>query len=170
MAKKQRAKVPALEAPNAGELDVLSVLWREQLADNKPLQLSEIHARVCARRTQFGDLPPALTTTSSQLRNLVDKKLIAAVTPSSAPRPAVRTRGGYTPPTRSPASSYQVRHDPGEVLLTTFRGLAAAYPEPRRLDALLDFAGALGVSEECLRRLAEVIEQERGGSNKEATK
>jgi hypothetical protein len=169
MAKKPRVEVPVLEAPNAGELDVLSVLWREQLGGNRPLQLSEIHTRVCERRSQFGDPLPALTTTSSQLRSLVDKHLIAAATLASVPRPAVRTRGGYTPPTRASASSYQALHGPGEVLLTTFRGLALAYPESRRLDALLDFARALDLSTEGLRRLAEVIEQEKAGATKEET-
>jgi hypothetical protein len=161
MARKKDAEVPALEAPNAGELDVLHVLWREQLGDNQALQLSEIHRRVCERRRDFGEPEPALTTTSSQLKSLSEKKLIGSGTPSAAPRPVVRTRGGYTPASRATASSYRALHGPGAVLLTTFRGLAAAYPEEQRLDALRDFARALGVSEECLRGLQEVVARER---------
>jgi hypothetical protein len=163
MAKKKDAEVPPLEAPNAGELDVLNVLWRQQLGDDQPLQLSEIHRRVCERRRQFGEPEPALTTTSSQLRSLSEKKLIGGESAPATPLPAVRTRGGYTPPSRASASSYRALHGPGEVLLTTFRGLAAAYPEEQRLDALLDFAHALGVSEDCLRGLQAVVARERAG-------
>src|SRR5260370_28870849 len=105
-----------------------------------------MHRRVCERRRQFGEQEPALTTTSRQLKSLSEKRLIGTGVPTAAPRPPVRTRGGYTPPSRPSASSYRALHGPGEVLLTTFRGLAAAYPEERRLDALLDFARALGVS------------------------
>jgi hypothetical protein len=164
---KKKEEMPALEAPSAGELDVLSVLWREQLGDNHLLQLSEIHRRVCERRRQFGEPEPALTTTSSQLRALADKKLIGTGTPA-ADRPPVRTRGGYTPPSRASAASYRALHGPGEVLFTTFRGLAAAYPQEQRLDALLDFARALGVSEECLRGLQEVVGRERVSGTQEA--
>jgi hypothetical protein len=162
MAKKNDAQAPALEPPNAGELDVLNVLWEEQLGENQALQLSEIHRRVCERRREFGEPEPALTTTSSQLKSLSQKQLIGAAAPGPAPRPAaVRTRGGYTPQSRGSASSYRALHRPGDVLLTTFRGLAAAYPEEKRLDALLDFARALGVSEACLRELCEVVARER---------
>jgi hypothetical protein len=168
MARKKDAEVAALEAPNAGELDVLNVLWREQLGDNQALQLSEIHRRVCERRRQFGEPEPALTTTSSQLKSLSEKTLIGTGASSAPPRPAVRTRGGYTPSSRASASSYRALHGPGAVLLTTFRGLAAAYPEEQRLDALLDFARALGVSDECLRGLHEVVARERAGGTPEA--
>jgi len=167
MAKKKDAEVPALEAPNAGELDVLNVLWHEQLGDDRPLQLSEIHRRVCERRRLFGEPEPALTTTSSQLRSLSEKKLIGTES-AATPRPAVRTRGGYTPPSRTSAGSYRALHGPGAVLLTTFRGLAAAYPKKQRLDVLLDFARALGVSQECLRELQAVVARERAGGTAEA--
>jgi hypothetical protein len=167
MDKKKAARVPALEAPSAGELDVLNVLWSEQLGEGQTLQLSEIHRRVCERRRQFGEAEPALTTTSSQLKSLSEKNLIGAGTPPASPRPAVRTRGGYTPPSRPPASNYRALHGPGDVLLTSFRGLAAAYPEEQRLDALLDFARALGVSEECLRGLQGVVARERAGGTPE---
>jgi len=129
------------------------------------LQLSEIHRRVCERRAavrRTGAGPHH--GTSSQLKSLAEKKLIGAATPAPAPRPAVRTRGGYTPPTRASASSYRALHGPGEVLLTTFRGLAAAYPEEQRLQAVLDVARALGVSRECLRSLHEIVEREKGGN------
>src|SRR2546421_12518422 len=89
-----------------------------------------------------------------------EKKLIGTGSAPATPRPAVRTRGGYTPPSRASASSYRAEHSLGEVLLTTFRGLAAAYPEEQRLDALLDFARALGVSEDCLRGLQAVVARE----------
>jgi hypothetical protein len=164
MGKKNKAGAEALEAPSAGELDVLQVLWSERLGEDQALGLSEIHRRVCERRRQMGEPEPALTTTSSQLKSLSEKKLIGAGTQGSAPRPAVRTRGSYTPPSRPGASSYRALHEPGEVLFTSFRGLAAAYPEAKRLDALLDFARALGVSEECLRGLQEVVEREKGNS------
>jgi hypothetical protein len=49
-----------------------------------------------------------------------------------------------------------------------FRGLAAAYPEEQRLDALLDFVRALGVSDECLRGLHEVVARERAGGTPDA--
>jgi hypothetical protein len=170
MTRKKDDEVPALEAPSAGELDVLSVLWHEQLGDNQLLQLSEIHRRVCERRRQFGEPEPALTTTSGQLRSLSDKKLIGpgATQGSGTPRPPLRTRGGYTPPSRASAASYRALHGPGEVLFTTFRGLAAAYPEEKRLDALLDFARALGVSDACLRGLQEVVGRERASGTTEA--
>src|SRR5262249_51865040 len=103
MAKKKDAEVPALEAPNAGELDVLNVLCREPLGDDQALQLSEIHRRVCERRRLFGEPEPALTTTSSQLRSLSEKRLIGGEAAPATPRPIVRTRGGYTPPSRASA-------------------------------------------------------------------
>jgi predicted transcriptional regulator len=171
MARKQPQPAPSpppLEAPNAGELDVYSVLWAERQGDDQAMQLSEVYRRVCERRRRFGEPEPALTTVSTHLRGLVRKALAEEVMgASTAARPAaVRTRGGLTPPTRSPLTSYRVLHSPGEVLLTTFRGLAASYPD--KLDALLDFARALEVSEESLRQLRELIDREkaRGGPGK----
>ena len=38
MARKKDAKGPELAAPSAGELDVLNVLWSEQLAGGQPLE------------------------------------------------------------------------------------------------------------------------------------
>ena len=168
MARKKDAKGPELAAPSAGELDVLNVLWSEQLAGGQPLQLSEIHRRVCERRRQFGEPEPALTTTSSQLKSLADKKLIGDGTPPSTAEPPVRPRGGYTPRARGGANSYRALHGPGEVLFTSFRGLALAYPEPLRLDSLLDFARALGLSKAGLRDLQEVVARERAAGTSEA--
>src|SRR5262245_20021177 len=100
-----------LEAPNAGELDVYSVLWQERQGDDRPLQLSEVYRRVCERRRGFGEPEPALTTVSTHLRGLHRKQLVEElVGPSAAARPAVRTRGGLTPPTRSPLTSYRALH------------------------------------------------------------
>lgn len=51
-----------LPSPSAGELDVFGVLWEEQLLDNRPLKLSEIHKRVCLGRLlqRFRDLPASI--------------------------------------------------------------------------------------------------------------
>jgi hypothetical protein len=159
--KREPAPAAPLEAPNAGELDVYSVLWAERQGDNRALQLSEVYRRVCERRRQFGEPEPALTTVSTHLRGLVRKQLAEEVlgASSSAPRPPVRTRGQLTPPTRSPLTSYRALHSPGEVLRMTYRGLAAAYPDPP--DALLDFARALELSDEAQSQVREVVEQEK---------
>src|SRR6266404_3070976 len=94
---------PELPAPNAGELDVLAVLWRERAAGGQPLQLSEVHRRVSKRRTAFNETPPATTTVSTQLRSLVAKGLIQETTlgrpvaePPAQGRP-IGTRGGMKP-------------------------------------------------------------------------
>ena len=42
MARKKEENVPVLEAPSAGELDVLHVLWEEKLKAGQALQLSEL--------------------------------------------------------------------------------------------------------------------------------
>jgi hypothetical protein len=106
-----------------------------------------------------------LTTISTHLRNLVEKKLIEEVLrpgSSAAPvRGAVRTRGGVTPPTRSPFTSYRAIHTPGAVLRSTYHGYAAAYPEANRLDMLVDVAQTLEVSEAALRKLRELVEEEK---------
>jgi hypothetical protein len=47
------------------------------------------------------------------------------------------------------------------VLYTTFYGLAEAYPPQKRLNALLDFARALGLPEETLGRLVKAVEAEK---------
>jgi hypothetical protein len=161
MAREKQPAPAALEAPNAGELDVYSVLWAERLGANRSLQLSEVYRRVCERRRQFGEPEPALTTVSTHLRALVRKALAEEVLGSSgsAPRSGVRTRGGLTPPTRSPLTSYRALHTPGEVLLTTYRGLAATYPN--KADALIDFARAVGLSPEGMRHLQELVAKEK---------
>jgi len=155
---------PAVQAsaPNAGELDVLGVLWREARAGNAPLQLAEIHRRVCRRRQTYAEPEPALTTVSTHLRNLLAKGLIEELAATRAPvAPApVRTRGGYRPQTRSPLTSYRALYPPGQVLFTTFYGLAEAYPPDQRLDALLDFARALGLPDATLGRLHTLIQAE----------
>jgi hypothetical protein len=149
----------ALPAPSAGELDVLGVFWEEEQGEGRRLQLAEVYRRVCERRRRFGEAEPALSTVSTHLRKLLGKGLLEE---SSAPRSAgparpIRLRGGYTPPTRSPLTSYRARHGPGEVLRTTFRGLAAAYPPCQRLNALLDFARALDLPAAVLVKLEGVV-------------
>src|SRR5256885_548796 len=94
--KKQTTGGAPLEAPNAGELDVYSVLFAERGGEGRPLQLSEVFRRGCAGR-----------------------------------------------------------------------GLAAAYPD--RLDALLDFARALELSEQAMRQLQELIAAERARGGGPAT-
>src|SRR5262245_40675977 len=92
-----------LQAPNAGELDVYSVLWAERLGEDRPLRLSEVHERVKERRRGFGEPEPALTTISTHLRALVHKGLAEETLAGVArPGPGPRVRGGLTPPTRSP--------------------------------------------------------------------
>jgi predicted transcriptional regulator len=149
-----------LEVPNPGELEVLATLWAEELAGNRPLKLSEVHRRVCAMRREHGDPEPALTTISTHLRKLSDKDLIRAVKAGDGPpqRQAGGTRGMLTPATRSPNTSYQALHQPGDVLFTTFQALAAAYPRQRRREALLDFARALELSSETLQKLHKLLE------------
>jgi hypothetical protein len=145
MAKKPDLTVPALEAPNAGELDVYSVLWAERRDEDRPLQLSEVYRRVCERRRSFGEPEPALTTIATHLRRLTGKRLIeelAALRRPAGEQPPVRVRGGYTPPTRSPLTSYRSLHTPGDVLYSTFCGLGAAYPPQERLQALIDLRTA----------------------------
>jgi hypothetical protein len=152
-------------APNAGELDVLAVLWEEGQGAGAPLQLHDIWARVCERRRQFGEPLPAMTTVSTHLRNLVGKKLIEDFTatrpPAAAGQPVQppRFRGGYTPRTKSPHTSYRALYEPGEVLSTTFRGLAQAYPPAARPAALVDFARAMGLPESTLRALKQLVER-----------
>src|SRR5688572_177869 len=113
-----------LDGPNAGELDVYSVLWAERLGKDQPLRLSEVHDRVKERRRSFGEAEPALTTVSTHLRALVHKGLAEETT--ARPGPGPRVRGGLTPPTRSPNTGYRALHTPGDVLRTTYQGLAAA--------------------------------------------
>jgi hypothetical protein len=160
----------ALPAPNAGELDVLAVLWQEAEGEGRPLQLSEVFRRVCERRRRYGEPEPMLTTVSTYLRKLaVEKGLIEEVLPArgggsaGAAGPPVRTRGSYQPRTRSPLTSYRARYGPAEVLRTTLYGLAEAYPPTaqRRLDALLDFAQALGLPAPTLQKITRLIEAER---------
>lgn len=149
-----------LEAPSAGELDVLGVLFAERQKEDRPLQLSEVHGRVCQRREEFGEAKPALTTVSTHLRNLVSKNLIEEVTREGAVPTrgnAPRTRGGMTPPTRSPLTSYRALHEPGAVLSSTFRGLAAAYPDKDRLRMLIDVAQSLDVADEVLKKLEAIV-------------
>jgi predicted transcriptional regulator len=159
-----------LEAPNPGELDVLGVLWIERQGENRPLQLSEVYRRVCERRRQFGEPEPALTTVSTHLRGLTGKKLVeeVAAARAQAVRQPIRTRGGYTPATRSPLTSYRAAYRPGEVLHTTFQGLASAYPPGQRGDALVDFARALGFGEATLRKLEQFVAEEREAENRPA--
>jgi hypothetical protein len=156
----KKKNVPPLEVPNAGELEVLAALWAERLEGDRPLKLSEVHRRVCATRREHGDPEPALTTVSTHLRKLTDKELIRAVTATdgSPQRQAGGTRGMLTPATRSPNTSYQALHEPGDVLFTTFRALAAAYPHQRRREALFDFARALDLSGETLQKLHKLLE------------
>jgi hypothetical protein len=159
---------PDLPAPNMGEVDVLAVLWREQAEGGRPLQLSEVHRRVCERRRAFREAEPATTTISTQLRSLVAKGLIRETTlgrPAEGgdERVPIRTRGGMKPATRSPLTSYQAVAAPGEALRGMFTGLAEAYPPDarQRLTALLDFAGALGLPDDMLRRLGAFVEKEK---------
>jgi hypothetical protein len=163
----------ALPAPNAGELDVLAVLWQEAEGEGRLLQLSEVYRRVCERRRRYGEPEPALTTVSTHLRKLaVEKGLIEEVVPARGGGPAaaagapIRTRGSYRPPTRSPLTSYRARHGPAEVLRSTLYGLAEAYPPTaqRRLDALLDFAQVLGLPAPTLQKLTRLIEAERAAA------
>jgi predicted transcriptional regulator len=152
-----------LPSPNAGELDVLGVLWEEQLQSGRPLKLSEIHRRVCGRRHEHQDPEPALTTVSTHLRSLLGKGLIQEVLASMpvSPRSPVRTRGMLTPPTRSPLTGYQALFAPGEVLFRTMRGLIASYPPQQRMDALLDFAQVLGLSDANKERLKHLVQDEK---------
>jgi hypothetical protein len=151
-----------LESPNAGELDVYSVLWAERQGEDRVLQLSEVYRRVCERRRTFGEAEPALTTVSTHLRGLLRKGLIEEVGGARKGEPdrPVRTRGNVTPPTRSPLTAYRALHPPGEVLATTYAGYAASYPPGQRLQALLDFARALRLSADGMRRLQELVEAE----------
>lgn len=158
-----------LDAPSTGELDVLGVLWAERCGENRPLQLSEVHARVSRRRVEFGEPVPALTTVSTHLRNLVEKKLIQEVVRGGAPAgPRPRTRGGMTPPTRSPLTSYQALHEPGLVLRSTLCGLAAAYPDDARLQILVDLAQALDVTDNTLKKLEALVQAEMARTRKES--
>jgi predicted transcriptional regulator len=152
-----------LPSPSAGELDVLGVLWEEQLLENRPLKLSEIHKRVCLRRLEQSDPEPALTTVSTHLRSLLAKGLIQEVlAPSrSSPRPNVRTRGMLTPSTRSPLTGYLALYPPGDVLLRTMHGLIVSYPVPQRVESLLDFGRALGLSKKNTEKLKQLVEDER---------
>jgi predicted transcriptional regulator len=162
-----------LPTPNAGELDVLAVLWEEGRGTNYSLQLSEVYRRVCARRRKYQEAEPALTTVSTHLRSLTAKGLLEEVTAArpGAAQPAtgravVRVRGAYRPPTRSPLTSYRALHEPGSVLAATYYGLAEAYPPDRRLDALLDFATALELSEAALQRLRQFVAEEKKAQGK----
>lgn len=152
-----------LPSPNAGELDVLGVLWEERMQGGKALKLSEIHRRVGERRLIHQDPLPALTTVSTHLRSLLAKGLIQEVHASlpTSPRSPVRTRGMLTPPTRSPLTGYQALHAPGEVLFRTMRGLTVSYPAEQRVDALLDFASVIGLSAENTAKLEQIVESEK---------
>jgi hypothetical protein len=156
-----------LAAPTPGALDVLAVLWQQNRNQDRPLPLSEVHHLVCERRKHYGEPPAPLSTVSSTLQKLVSQGLVegvghsgAAASSQSMARP-IRTRGAYQAPRRSSVKGYRPVYQPGEVLHSTFYGLAAAYPTEDRLSALLDFAKALGLPETILSKVVRLVEQEK---------
>lgn len=143
-------------SPNRGELDALAVLWAEQRSGNRPLGLSEIYRRVCERRRGYGEPEPAYTTVSTHLRSLVKKKLIREI--GSSQKKRAPSRGIFTPATRSPGTSYQSIYGPAEVLQSTFRALADAYPPSRRLDAIVDFARAQEIPDQVINKMERLLQ------------
>src|SRR5438445_5155188 len=102
----------SLPQPTGPELEVLSVLWTSA----KPLRLSEVHAEIEKRRTDFGDSVPAITTVSSTLRSAVSRGLLGErrirggefeEVPAIAERSTLHT-------TRSPQTAYLAACEPDE--------------------------------------------------------
>jgi predicted transcriptional regulator len=152
-----------LQSPNAGELDVLSVLWQERLGANKSLRLSQIHDRVRAKREALHEPVPALTTISTHLRNLYRKQLIEQVrlTDEDEHRPVrVKTRGTLTPQTRSPLTAYRALYNPSDVLRYQMHGIIVAYPPELKYQALVDFARALKLPEDTVARIKSLLPAE----------
>lgn len=141
---------------SAGETDCLAVLWEAHAGGEAALKLSEVHRRVCGRREQNREAPPALTTVSTYLRTLVTKKLLQEIVVGDANRAVTYpppTRG-VLPTTRSPRTGYRAAHPPGEVLEETFKALVRMYPEAERWKAVVDFARAtLKLPEKKIREL-----------------
>jgi hypothetical protein len=134
-------------------VDICSVLWDAGSRDMPAMKLSEIHELAAARCQRLGKEPPALTTVSGYLRNLVEKGVLRQVeiTESmSLEAPQVRVRGvrGESPPRRSPNTGYQAVAGPQELLQPLFKDLADAFPSKDRLRALIDFARALELPED----------------------
>ena len=143
-----------IHAPNSGELDALAVLWAEQTGSNQPLGLSEVHRLVCERRSRFGEPNPAYTTVSTYLRKLVGKGLIRELSVHSE---ETSEREVLRPTTRSPHTAYQSIYGPAEVLGSTFRALADAYPPERRLNSIIDFANANGISAQVISKMEALL-------------
>lgn len=152
---------PPQNSPSPAELDVLAVLWDENQKgeQSRPLRLSEVHRRVCLRRRENQEPEPATTTISTQLRSLTSKELIREVMANEPVTPKLGgpSRGMLTPTTRSPLTAYEVCFTPSQILAGTMRGLGLAYPEHSRAQAVIDFALAVGLPEQLVQRIAELI-------------
>jgi hypothetical protein len=154
--------------PTTGELDCLAVLWEEQELkgdQNCALRLSEIHERVCKRRAAYGEPPPALTTVSTYLRSALAKQLLVEVRRTDdgkvMPMSGIRTRGALSA-SRSPQTAYQTRTDPRDVFKPTFEAIIHSYPPGKRLQALSDFAEAMGLPEKTLREIEKLVTEQKG--------
>jgi NAD(P)H-hydrate repair Nnr-like enzyme with NAD(P)H-hydrate epimerase domain len=74
----------------------------------------------------------------------------------------------FSPTARSPNTGYQVLYPPRDILSNTMRGLAVSYPEERRLDALIDFAEAAGLSPTGREKLRQLIADEKEAAERVA--
>jgi hypothetical protein len=149
--------------PTTGELDCLAVLWEEQESkgdENCAMGLSEIHEGVCKRRAAYGEAPPALTTVSTYLRSALAKQLLREVRRTAdgavMPLTGIRTRGALSA-SRSPQTAYQARVGPSEVFRPTFEAIIHSYPPAMRIQALFDFAEAMGLSQRTIKEIEKLV-------------
>src|SRR6266545_2366939 len=138
---------------SGNELDILAALWAAQAEGVPALKLAEIHRRINERRAAMGQAPIQPTTVSTYLRSMSERKLLKQVTVEDAGPEGQRQTftsdvRGLIPTSRSPKTGYEAAHTPAVVLERTFQALADAYPADKRLQALVDFARALGLPQE----------------------
>lgn len=150
----------APQDPTTGELECLAVLWLAEEQGARALRLSQIRKLIEDRRERFGEPSPALTTVSSYLRGAAAKRLLDEVRlmddGSVKPLSGVRSRGTLSA-ARSPRTAYRPMFDPGEVFQRTFEAIIQAYPPSRRMEALIDFAKALGLPDEKIEAIRALV-------------
>jgi predicted transcriptional regulator len=156
----------ASQEPNTGEIDCLAVLWEARAQDPaRVMKLSEIHEKVAQRRQEFGEPPPALTTVSTYLRSALAKRLLVETRlddqGKATPLVAVRTRGALSS-SRSPKTAYRPAYEPGEVFRSTFQAIASSYPQSKRNQALVDFARAMDLPAETVKKIEKLLQGKSG--------
>lgn len=160
--------------PTTGELEVLAVLWSEQESKGDQdcaMRLSEIHRSVRQRREAYGETPPALTTVSTYLRSALAKQFLVEVRRTVdgkvMPLRGMRARGALST-SRSPLTAYQTRIKPKDVFTHTFEAIIESYPPGERIQALTDFAEAMGLPQQTIKEIeklaADVLQKMNTGA------